>query len=160
MRKVFIQRAKFRSKVAYALLVLALLVITGGIFLAIDITVRFTKELNDASLQNIDIKNKEIVEIKKSTISNIKYKYTAFLVTLLSMLFFIAQTLLRLYRYNILKTDFYLACADSLILTQKFNEEEKQRFQLLLTTIISEKVSLTTPKSPTFSVFSSKDGVS
>jgi len=56
-----------------------------------------------------------------------------------------------------LKADFYLACADSFILTQKFNTKEKEKFQTFLTTIISEKISLTTPKTPSFSMFGSKD---
>ena len=92
--------------------------------------------------------SKEKEEIFKTTIDNVKYKYITFIITLLSMLFFISQTLLRLYRYNILKADFYIACADSLILTQKFNQEKKEAFETLLTTIIAEKISLTTPKPP------------
>jgi len=159
MRKVFINRAKRRSVVAYILLTIALVLITLGIVLAFYLIIDWSMKLGKYSLLGVANHPEPIakleIEINKISTENLKYKYTVITVVLLSMIFFISQTLLRLYRYNMLKADFYFACADSFILTQKFSKEEQEKFQTFLTTIISEKISLTTPKTPSFSVFGS-----
>lgn len=156
MRKVFIKRAKARSILAYLLLALALIIIVAGIVLAIYATAKFAIELREAQ-HSLSYAQKEQQEIIKTIIDNIKFKFGYFLVTLLPMFFFISRTILGLYRYNILKADFYLACADSLVLSKVFNAEQKVNFETLLGTIISEKISLSTPKSPSYSLFPSKD---
>src|SRR5438128_506653 len=107
MRKVFVKRARLRSYLAYSLLVVAIITIVVGIYLAIYTTAKFSLELNRHSLSEAP---KAQQEITKAVIDNIKFKYTYFLITLLTMLFFISRTLLSLYRYNILKSDFYLTC--------------------------------------------------
>ena len=161
MRKVFINRAKRRSIVAYILLSVAILVIVVATFVALYLTIDLSMQLGNTDIPDLSKAPIENAKLQLSTyqikFDNLKFKYTALTILLVSMLLFVSQVLLRLYRYNMLKADFYFACADSFILTQKFNADEKEKFQTILTTIISEKISLTTPPPPTFSFFGSKD---
>ncbi len=143
MTRKFKNRALKRSIVAYFLLSLALLLIFFGIFLVIDQIQAFANATKG--------------QTNPVLIDRLNYYYTFVLIVFLAMLFFISQTLLRLYRYNMLKSDFYLACADALILSQDFNSFQSKNFDMLLTSLLSEKTSLTIPKSPTFSIIQSKD---
>lgn len=162
MRKIFIERARRRSRTAYFLLSVALFVIVCTVGITIALVVGWSMDSNDYLFSDIPKKmeaEKARLAIESYTIgaNNLKFKYTFLIILLLSSFFFISQTLLRLYRYNMLKADFYFACADSIILTQKFGSEEKEKFQQLLSTIISEKITLTTPATPNFSFSGSKD---
>jgi hypothetical protein len=161
MRKVFIERAKRRIKTAYTILSLALFLIVLIVGLTIIIAVDWAIGSNDYLFSQIPEMGtyKGTLAIEAYTIGarNLQYKYTFLIVILISSFFFISQTLLRLYKYNMLKADFYYACADSLILTQKFNNGEKDRFKDILSIIISEKIPLTTPPTPNFSNPFTKD---
>jgi len=64
------------------------------------------------------------------------------------LVMFIAQTLIKLYKYNIIKADYYLSCADALRLTKKFEPELEQKFNILLSTLTSDKNFLETPDTP------------
>lgn len=142
MNEIFIKRAKQRKTVGYWLLAIAIIIIWIGIIqgiISIDSFSKSIKDINDPS------------DIEKLT-----YHNSVSLIAFFSMIFFISQILLKLYRYNILKADFFMACADALSLSEKFDEIQKAKYETLLAALIAEKISLNDTDSPSFSIISSK----
>ncbi len=167
----FKKRGTQRIRVAYILLVSAILLIVGSVFLIImqlqDIKdsekakrkvrqeeIAYKTELLKKVGQVTDMKEFKLEEVKESS-DNDLYN-TISKISLVILIAFISQALLRLYRYNILKGDYYLSCSDALKLSTELDIDSKAKFEGLITTLISEKISLTTPKGPSLSDFGHK----
>ena len=128
MKKIFFERSEKRKHTAYLFLLLAIALI---IFLFTQ-----TVQMNsDNSKAGIDI-------------------YLTF-ITRLSFVFavvFLVQILLKHYRYNMLKADYYLSCVDTLSLIEEFkqegNEEDDKKFIALFSTLIAEKTPLDNVENP------------
>jgi len=134
-------RANRRSIIAYILLGLTVFTIFLGLYLIRE------------QLQNLALQEHE--STKKDDINSFLYQVVIRL-SFMILIFFVCQVLLRLYRYNILKADHYLACSDAIGLAKSLTAEQKQNFESILATISADKVALITPKSPTINFFGKK----
>lgn len=123
------KRANHRKKIAYIFLLLSLIIIVLGFIV-------FIYSMVDAVLkENIN----DFLTITTRLI---------FVVTEL----FLVQILLKHYRYNMLKADYYLSCSDSLCLIEEFkregNEEDDKKFIALFSTLVAEKTPLDNVENP------------
>ncbi len=144
MFDTFIKRAKSRRNTAYLFLFLAVAIIVLASWL-------FYESLKQ-SAKYADFK--EMVEKVGALSATLT---VVFKLTFLILLLFLSQIFLKLYKYNFLKSDFFLACADALILGESFKEVEKlNHFTKLLPLLTSEKISLETPDSPSIQVPTTK----
>jgi hypothetical protein len=161
----FKNRGTQRIRVAYILLVSAILLIAGSVFLII----MQLQDIKDSEKANREVRLKEIehknellrkatqvadtkdfkLEELKDTNENDLYNVIS-KISFVILIAFIAQALLRLYRYNILKGDYYLSCSDALKLSKEMDAETQAKFEGLITVLISEKIALSTPRTPSF----------
>ncbi len=145
MQDILKRRANRKTVIAYILLVITIFTILLGLYLIRE------------QIQELAIYEQErIDDAKKSDPNGFLYQ-VIIRMSFIVIIFFVCQVLLRLYRYNILKADHYLACADAFILCKDLTTEQKQNFEALLISITTEKVSLIVPKSPAFPFMGTKD---
>ena len=68
-------------------------------------------------------------------------------------IFFISQVLLRLYRYNMMMADFYIACCDAIEMSDQYNDAQKTWFEKLIKVLSPDKIVLEVPDNPKASDF-------
>ena len=147
MQDILKRRANKKTVIAYILLVITVFTILLGLYLIRE------------QIQELAVYEQErISDDNKGDPNGFLYE-VIIRMSFIIIIFFVCQVLLRLYRYNILKADHYLACADAFVLCKDLTMEQKQNFEALLISITTEKVSLIVPKSPTFPFMGTKDKV-
>lgn len=132
MIELFNKRAKKRNVIAYMLLGIAILIIFLGIMLLI------------ISLDEVGIEGSNVT---LSVISRLSF---------VALLLFSVQILLKHYRYNILKADYYLACADALKLVDSLEIDKVEKYVKILPLLISEKINLDNTESPNLQILNAK----
>ena len=125
MIKQYKERALKRRALAMRLLFISILVIITGIVMVI-------WQLHDMAKFN-----------GQGSIFDISSRMIFILLVM-----FIAQMLIKLYKYNMLKADYFLACSDALKLSTELDAEAQQRFGALLQTLCSDQNPLDTPDTP------------
>lgn len=121
-------RARKRKTVAYILLILSILIILCCIVLII--------------MQLQDLKSQKIADI-----FNIASR-----LSFIALIIYITQTLQRLYRYNILKADYFQSCADALKLNQQLTIKNADSFVKIFSSLNGCEITLneTDPPSTPF----------
>jgi hypothetical protein len=125
MIRVLINRSRKRRRQAYVLMITAIIILCYGFAL---ITIALG-DLNTSSITTTILNMSSILIFSIFT-------------------FFIAQILLKLYKYNMVIADFYQAWADALILKSGHHVATFAEFEALVKILIPEKINLETPDTP------------
>ena len=67
---------------------------------------------------------------------------------LLSVMFFLAQLFIRLYKYNMTSSDYYRTCADAFQLSKELDAAEISNFTSIFTALTGSKVEIEVPDTP------------
>jgi hypothetical protein len=123
----FQTRAAKRRKIAYVLLVLTILIILCTIGLVI-------WQLQDLSTNKV------------TDVFNILSR-----LSFIALATYISQLIQKLYRYNLLKADYFLSCADALTLSSELESKQSEIFTKIFSSLNGVEVTLSETDSPKLS---------
>jgi len=126
MIKEFQNRAAKRRNIAYILLVLTILIILCTIGLVI-------WQLQDLSTNKV------------TDVFNILSR-----LSFIALATYVSQLIQKLYRYNLLKSDYSLSCADALTLSSELESKQSEIFSKIFSSLNGFEVTLSDTDSPKF----------
>jgi beta-lactamase regulating signal transducer with metallopeptidase domain len=132
----FIKRAKGKKKSAIWMLCVGVAIIVGGLFIFSNqlsiVNENYTKSLESiaASVKDSAEREKLLHSLDTNQLLNMVSR-----IGLLVIVFFLAQIFLKLYKYHLNMSDFYLSCCDSIDTNNEIKDTNKiKTFVLLLRT--------------------------
>jgi hypothetical protein len=148
IKETFQLRSKIRMIIAYIFLAVAFGVLIYGTVLVIkqlnelmsDTTAGLTKDYSDGA--------KAVQEEAKKTFG--PYEIGNFLarLVLLSVMFYLGNIFIRLYKYNMGVSDYFTACADTIRLSEDYEIPFLKKFVSVFKTITASKVEFEVPQEP------------
>jgi hypothetical protein len=148
IKETFQLRSKTRMIIAYIFLAVAFGVLIYGMVLVI-------MQLSDLMSDTTAGQTKDYSANAKSVDSEAKktfgpYEIGNFLarLVLLSVVFFLGNIFIRLYKYNMGVSDYYTACADSIRLSEDYEIPFLKKFVSVFKTLTASKVEFEVPQEP------------
>ena len=162
-KEIFVVRSKSRMRIAYIFLFCAFGVLVYGTVQVIkqlnnlmeDVTKNVTPNFADKKFDlnkdgNIDECEEALAIASQAPKTFGPYEIGNFLarLVLVTVIFYIGNIFIRLYKYNMGVSDYYIACADSIDLAKEFDNALLKKFISAFTTITTSKVEFEIPSDP------------